>query len=85
MYELILQIILMLSLAAIVYLMALAVPRLEETEKKKNSNGNASLPLEKLDTLLDGVKDKLLRRLKVVVMRTDNFISKQLNNKKEKL
>ena len=85
MYELILQLVLMLSLAVIVYLMAVAVPRVEDVETAKNKNGSASLPLERIDSYLNSLKDKLLRRLKVLVMKADNFISRQLNNKKEEL
>lgn len=75
----------MLSLAVVVYLMASAIPRIEETETKKSNNSSTNLPLERLDVFLNTLKDKALRRLKVVVMKTDNLISKQLNNKKEKL
>jgi len=85
MYELILQLILMTSLAIVVYLMAIAVPRVEKEDGKKNGNGGASLPLDKLDALLAKAKDKVLRRLRVVVMKAENFISRQLNNKEEKL
>lgn len=85
MYELILQLILMLSLAVVVYLMAIAIPRVEETKAKNNNNGSTSLPLEQLDDFLNSVKDKLLRRLKIVVMKADNFISKQLKKDKEEL
>lgn len=85
MYELILQLVLMLSLAVIVYLMAVAIPRVEETKVKNNNNGSTNLPLEQLDDFLNSVKDKLLRRLKVFVMKMDNLISRQLNNKKEEL
>ena len=85
MYELLLQLVLMLSLAVIVYLMAVAIPRVEETKVKNNNNGSTKLPLEQLDDFLNSVKDKLLRRLKVFVMKMDNLISRQLNNKKEEL
>ena len=85
MYELILELILMTSLAVVVYLMAIAIPRVEESEEKKNGNGTTSIPLDKLDEMLGRAKDKVLRRLKVFVMKTDNFISRQLNNKEEKL
>lgn len=85
MYELILQLVLMISLGVVVYLMAIAVPRLEESDLRKNGNGAPSLPLDKLDAALSGARDKFLRRLRVLVMKTDNFISRQLNNKEEKL
>ena len=35
MYELILQLVLMTSLAVVVYLMAIAIPRVEESKEKK--------------------------------------------------
>ena len=85
MYELILQLVLMTSLAVVVYLMAIAIPRVEESKEKKNGNGTTSIPLDKLDAMLGRAKDKALRRIKVFVMKTDNFISRQLNNKEEKL
>ena len=85
MYELILELILMTSLAVVVYLMAIAVPRVEESNEKKNGNGATSIPLDKLDAMFGRAKDKVLRRIKVFVMKTDNFISRQLNNKEEKL
>jgi len=85
MYELILQLVLMTSLAVVVYLMALAVPRVEEGDDKKEGNGLANLNLAKLDGILNSFKGKLIRRLKIVVMKTDNMLSKQLNNKEEKL
>ena len=85
MYELILQLVLMASLAVIVYLMALAVPRVNDSDGKGNGSDNSPLPLDKIDTLLNGLKDKILRRVKIVLMKTDNLISKQLNNKEEKL
>ena len=79
------QLILMISLAVVVYLMAIAVPRVEENGEKQNGGSSTNLHLEKLDALLAKGKDKALRRLKVVIMKTDNFISRQLNNKEEKL
>ena len=75
----------MTSLAVVVYLMAIAVPRVEDSEEKKGNNGETSIPLDKLDAILGRTKNKVLRRLKVFVMKTDNFISRQLNNKEEKL
>jgi hypothetical protein len=83
---LILQIVLMGSLAVIVYLMALAVPRIEEDKKEIGSkNGVVPLPLDKLDAQLNKWKDRILRRLKVFVMKADNYISKQLKKEEKKL
>ncbi len=85
MQNLFLEITLLTSLAIIVYLMASALPRMED-EKGEEENGGSrrsSLPLDKLDELLLRAKDKFLRKMKVVVMKADNLISKQLRSKKE--
>ncbi len=84
MYDLILQLILMVSLGIVVYLMAAAVPRVEEGSKEENvKNNTIHLSLDKMDVFLNRLKDRSLRRLKVLVMKTDNFISKQLNKEEE--
>ncbi|PIR97723.1 MAG: hypothetical protein COT89_03030 [Candidatus Colwellbacteria bacterium CG10_big_fil_rev_8_21_14_0_10_42_22] len=81
MFSLILELLVMISLAIVVYLMAAAVPRLEDKESEDKSSGT-SLPLDKLDNFLLKLKDKFLRRVKVLVMKTDNLISEQLKSKK---
>ncbi|MDP3953283.1 MAG: hypothetical protein Q8P99_00445, partial [bacterium] len=65
-------------------LMSAALPRIEEEEDKGDDPGTkrSSLPLDKLDQLLIKAKDKFLRKMKVVVMKADNFISKQLRGRK---
>ncbi|MBU2101212.1 hypothetical protein KKH05_00605 [Patescibacteria group bacterium] len=82
MANLILELLVMTSLAIVVYLMAAAVPRLEDKDEEDRGNGRTSLPLEKLDNFFLKMKDKLLRRTKILVMKADNFISKQLKSKK---
>ena len=84
MQHLFLELVLLISFAIIVYLMAAAIPRLEET-KKDGSEGieRRDLPLDKLDEFLIKAKDKSLRKLKILVMKADNLISKQLKSKKE--
>lgn len=81
MANLILELTVMVSLAIIVYLMAAAVPRVEEKEGEEKLQ-RTTLPLDKLDDFLIKVKDKLLRRTKILVMKIDNFISRQLRSKK---
>ncbi len=85
MYDLILQLILMISFGIIVYLMAIAVPRIEDSSQDNGNGQNPNLPLAKVDAFLNRLKDKTLRRLKVFILKADNFISKQLNKKEEKL
>ena len=91
-YDLFIQISLMVSLGTIVYLVSLAVVRAPEptetevlnTENNKRRLG-ALLPLDEIDVRLRALKDKILRRLKVIVMKFDNFISKRLNNGEKKI
>jgi hypothetical protein len=82
MANLILELIVMVSLAIIVYLMAAAVPRVEEKEEGEERLQRTTIPLAKLDNLLIKVRDKLLRRTKIMVMKIDNFISRQLRSKR---
>ena len=90
MYDLVLQIAFMGSIGVIVYLMALAIPRVQDGpyEGKSGIIGRlaSKLPLHKLDESVKSYKDKLLRRLKVIILRLDNFISRRINNQdKDKL
>jgi hypothetical protein len=82
MASLILELIIMVSLAIIVYLMAAAVPKMEEGQEAGEKSPRTILPLHKLDSFLIRIRDKLLRRTKIVVMKIDNLISRQLKSKK---
>lgn len=78
----------MISLGVIVYLMASAVPRVESSPDDKISDDDKNsiiLYLDRLDAWLNRAKDRVLRRAKVFVMRTDNLIQKELNKEEEKL
>lgn len=92
MYDIFIQTALMLSLGAIIYLIAAALPRMPATEgvnsnslMKKAKGLGAILPLDQVDRKLNALKDKTLRRLKIWVMKADNFLSKRLNNNKDKI
>ncbi|MBI2011041.1 MAG: hypothetical protein HYS89_02330 [Candidatus Colwellbacteria bacterium] len=80
MIDLFLELALVISLGAIVYLMAIAVPRVGEEEAKsaKKNGRSTNLPLEDFDLLLKNLRDKLLRRTKIVIMKIDNFLSRKL-------
>ena len=85
MYDLFIQTTLMVSLGILVYLVSLAVSRHpeESTMAPGTVTGRrwgALLPLDEIDVTIKTLKDKMLRRLKVVIMKIDNFISKRLNN-----
>ncbi len=85
MQNLFLELTLLVSLATIVYLMSAAIPRIEDKKEEEDNGGSkrSSLPLDKLDEVLLKFKDKFLRKMKVFVMKIDNFISKQLRSKKD--
>lgn len=85
MQNLFLELTLLVSLAIIVYLMSAALPRIEDKKEEDNEGGSrrSSLPLDKLDRVLIKLKDKFLRKMKVLVMKTDNLISKQLRSRKD--
>ncbi len=80
MIDLFLELALMVSLGVIVYLMAVAVPRVgeEEADSAKRNGRTNNLPLEDFDVLLKNLRDKLLRRTKIVIMKIDNFLSRKL-------
>lgn len=86
MYDLILQIIFMLSLGALVYIAALAIPRVNEPILKTNRIREwvKSIPFHHLDEAIATYKDKFLRKAKIVVMKVENFINKNLNKDKDK-
>lgn len=86
MYDLILQLALVISFGAIVYIMSLAIPRVDEENGKPNiiRVWIRKLPMHRLDESIRQTKDKVLRRVKIVVMKVDNFISSHLNKDKDK-
>lgn len=90
MYDLFIQTTLIVSLGIIVYLVASAAPRIQDSDDTLTApNFKARfgeiIPLDRLDVWLNAAKGKWLRRLKVIVMKVDNFISKRLNNNGDKI
>ncbi len=91
MFDLILQLVFMISLGLIVYLIAVAVPRIDEQELEADTGMTPlgrwlkNLPLERIDAAFSASRDKILRRLKVLIMKADNFVSHRLNNKENQL
>lgn len=78
-----------------IYLVARSVPKVSElvtpqTKKNYLENFFKKIPWHKIDSVLNSLSMKFLRRLKVVIMKLDNFVSNYLNkfksaenNKKE--
>jgi len=78
--------VLMVSLSAVLYLMVRALPRIAE-EPPAEGHGlldrwtHSQIP-EKVDTVLNGFLFKFLRKLKVLVLKIDNGLSRRLEKVK---
>ena len=84
MADLILQLILFSSFAIIVYLMAIAVPRVKDDELAATGNRAGSiLPLERMDAFLNSFKEKILRRLRIYLMKAERGVTGQLDKSRE--
>jgi len=80
----------MLSLGTMIYLIARAAPRIGdtvETAKKKSTSKLdrliASLPIEKLDFIFSNFMEKTLRKLRLWLLKWDNFLTNHLNKFKK--
>ncbi len=75
----------MASLAAIIYLVARTIPRIDENVfsnplKKSFFDGIiAKLPLEKIDLMVNNLFEKILRKFKIAVMKFDNILTRKLS------
>ncbi len=77
----ILEILIFLGLGGVVYALARALPRINDQDFQHHKNNRISwlVPyLEKADELLQIYLERFLRRLKVLVMRLDNWVSQRL-------
>ncbi len=88
MIEFIFAIILMIGLGAITYMMAAALPRIEEKDetvkiKLLERLARSEIP-EKIDIELNKFLEKFLRKFKVLMLRLDNNINLLLNRIKIK-
>ena len=78
MSELILQLILFSSFAVIVYMMAIAVPRVKDDELNAAKSKASVLPLDRMDAALNVWKEKILRRLRIYLLKAESSVSGQL-------
>lgn len=83
MSELILQLILFSSFAVIVYLMAIAVPRVKDDELNAGTKASSVIPLERMDAFLNSWKEKILRRLRIYLMKAERRVTSQLDKSRE--
>lgn len=73
--------ILLISVGGILYIIARSLPRIEESEQKKESFLEkfilSSLP-HKIDSIINFYTLKFLRRLKITILRLDNYLTEKL-------
>lgn len=82
-YNFILQLVFLISFGVIVFLVASAMPRIQEGEEKVASEPwIKKLPLKQMDNFVAEAKNKTLRRVKVVILKVENFINKHLHKDK---
>lgn len=80
----------MVGFGGIVYLIARGVPRIDDTlrEESKNKIDHkidhwfSKIPIEKFDVALSNFLEKFLRRIRIGLLRMDNFLVKHLNRVK---
>ncbi len=89
-YNLVLQIIVFSSLGLVIYMIARAIPRVpEETSSPRRSNWvdrlMAKIPMSRIDDNINSFFAKFLRKLRVVVMKMDNFINDRLGKLNRKV
>ena len=81
MFDLILQISMVISLSAIVYLLARAVPRVSDdvgTEESYIDRWLSNIPVGKIDVWFSMLLAKFLRRLRVIVLKIDNLLHRSI-------
>ena len=81
--ELILRIVAALGISAALWVVARALPRLDETKVDSAPGGELARDLmnylEKVDELLDGLKEKALRRVRVLLLKFENWVNIKLS------
>ncbi|MEK7191996.1 MAG: hypothetical protein AAB646_00580 [Patescibacteria group bacterium] len=88
MYNFILQILTFSSLGLIIYLLARALPRVDETAPTPRISRVidrmiSRLPLGKIDFAISNFFEKILRKSKVIVMKIDNLINTHIGKIKK--
>ncbi len=83
MFDLILQLVVFGSLGFIIYLMARALPRVENNPQPPRGPNFfekliAKVPMSRLDNDINGFLARLLRKFRVVTLKLDNFINDRL-------
>ena len=85
MYDLILQTAIVISVAAMIYLLARAVPRAQDDDQLAADQQHfyfeeliAKIPLTKMDAWFSFLLAKFLRRLHIITLKFDNLLHRSL-------
>jgi len=76
----------MISLGVVLYIVARALPRIEEVEKESSEASPTPrivVYLEQADEKLLVILEKALRRIRVVLLKLDNTVSQKLRRFKQ--
>lgn len=79
------QMLVMLSLAAILYLMAKALPRIGDEPENVAERSRVMFYMEKVDEFLKAFLEKVLRQIRIWILKFDNFIGKKLSRFKKEI
>ena len=84
-FDFILQISMVISLAAIIYLLARAVPRVRDEDliiatESYFEKLAAKVPIHKIDTWFGAAVAKFLRRLRLIVLKLDNLLHRSITS-----
>lgn len=85
MISFILDMVIMLSLGAVLYLVARTLPRVNDVEFEESEVRPhwVTVYLEKIDEKFQAVYEKFLRRFRVWIMKLDNSVSEKLGKFKK--
>lgn len=88
MTKFIVQLIMMLSLGAILYILARTLPRISDDDFKNKKTEHPhwlTSYLEKADEWLKAFSEKFLRRARVWILKLDNFVAQKLKGFKKEM
>lgn len=84
MYDLILQLSLVISISTIIYLLARSIPRVKDEDFAVISTPSyfdqlvSKIPISKIDAWFNMFMAKFLRRLRIIVLKFDNLLHRQI-------
>src|SRR3989338_7034843 len=88
MYNFFFQSAIVLSLGVILYLLSRAIPRISDSHEINHAPNFfdrliKKIPISRIDSALNLFLEKLLRKIKVLVMKADNLINTGINKLKK--